>query len=92
MDQNLVKHKGYQKLEFVSHVKKEADDFGEIAMETTLPFVQKNILVESILYIQAQLNIKYISIIKIDDSDESLSISDCTKEKVVPGQPYLWLH
>jgi hypothetical protein len=59
-------------------------------METTLPFDQKAIIENCIAYLQSQLNIEKVDVIKLDDSD--VAVPDRLRENVVPGKAYLWFH
>jgi hypothetical protein len=71
---------------FVSF-RKEAEEVGEAAMDTVLPFDQKYIFEESMRYIQAQLNISNVDFIKLDESD----VPDRVQENFEHVKPQLWL-
>jgi leucyl-tRNA synthetase len=87
-DKKLVKNT----MQFASFTKKEVEDVGPVAMETTLPFDQKSIMEDSIAYLKSQLNIDNLDVIKLEDSDASADVPDRMKEIVVPGKAYLWFH
>ena len=76
-------------MQFASFRKKEVDDVGEAAMDTVLPFDQKTIFVESMKYIQSQLNIDELDIIKLGEDDTE--VPERVSEQVEPGKPHLWL-
>lgn len=79
-------------MQFVSFIKKEAEDVGEMAMDVKLPFDQMAVLESSESYIKAQLNLEEISFIKLDGDDEKAAdVPDRIKDNVSPGRPYLWL-
>jgi leucyl-tRNA synthetase len=82
-DKKLVKFT----MQFASFRKKEVEEVGEAAMDTVLPFDQKYIFVESMQYIQAQLNIPNMDVVKLDEAD----VPDRVAENVEPGKPQLWL-
>jgi leucyl-tRNA synthetase len=88
-DKKLIKFT----MQFASFRKKEVDDVGETALDVRLPFDQEAILLESLQYMQSQLVIESIDIIKIgaDDSNLDTPIPDRIVENVEPGKPYLWL-
>ena len=76
-------------MQFVSFMKKEVDDVGEMAMDIKCPFDQLAILNESKAYIKAQLNLEELSIGSIDDAD--LEVPERVSQNVTPGKPTLWL-
>ena len=76
-------------MQFVSFMKKEVDDVGEMAMDIKCPFDQLAILNESKAYIKAQLNLDELSIGSIDDAD--LEVPERVSQNVTPGKPTLWL-
>jgi leucyl-tRNA synthetase len=79
-------------MQFASFVKREVDEVGFVAMETQLPFDQKEILVDCASYIKAQLNVPDIDIINLDvDKEAAASVPEARAEMVTPGKPYLWL-
>jgi leucyl-tRNA synthetase len=91
-DKKLVKFT----MQFVSFRKKEVDDVGITALDIRLPFDQKAILLESLQYIQSQLNIESIDIMKLGETEQDQQqlneqIPDRIIENVEPGKPYLWL-
>jgi leucyl-tRNA synthetase len=79
-------------MQFVSFRKKEVEDVGITALDIRLPFDQTAILLESLSYIQSQLNVAAtIDMIKLEDNDDTTnSIPDRIIENVEPGKPYLW--
>ena len=76
-------------MQFVSFMKKEVDDVGEMAMDIKCPFDQLAILNESKAYIKAQLNLEELSIGSIDDAE--LEVPERVSQNVTPGKPTLWL-
>jgi leucyl-tRNA synthetase len=79
-------------MQFVSFRKKEVEDVGITALDIRLPFDQTAILLESLSYIQSQLNVAAtIDMIKLEDNDDTThAIPDRIIENVEPGKPYLW--
>ena len=84
-------------MQFVSFRKREVDDVGITALDVRLPFNQQAILEDSLQYIQSQLNMDSINIIKLGgDGIASAVIGDTPipdriVENVEPGKPYLWI-
>ena len=76
-------------MQFASFIMKEVLDVGPMAMDLQLPFDQKEIFEESLKYLQAQLAISDIDILKID-SDEASEVPEKFRENVTPGKPSLW--
>ena len=76
-------------MQFVSFMKKEVDDVGEMAMDTTSPFDQLAIMNESLAYIKSQLNLEEVSAGRVDDPE--LAVPDKIAGNVMPGKPVLWL-
>jgi len=76
-----------QTMQFASWIKKEVADVGVLAMDTTMPYDQKEILDSNQNYIQKQLKLEHIEIKLLEDVDVPPKI----KEVVSPGRPYLWL-
>lgn len=87
-DKKLIKFT----MQFVSFTKKEVEDVGPMAMDTTLPFDQQSIITGSAEYLKSQLNLKDIDVIKLDDKEASAEVPDRLRENVVPGKAVLWLH
>mmetsp|Transcript_12777 Transcript_12777/g.23966 ORF Transcript_12777/g.23966 Transcript_12777/m.23966 type:complete len:1099 (+) Transcript_12777:104-3400(+) len=85
-DKKLMKNM----MQFASFTKKEVEEVGPIAMETTLPFDQKAIMEDCIAYFKSQLNLENIDVVKLDDS--TVAVPDRVRENVVPGKSYLWFH
>ena len=75
-------------MQFVSFMKREVEDVGEMGMDTTCSFDQSAILNESIAYIKSQLSIEELSIAKVEDAE---SVPDKISQNVTPGKPALWL-
>lgn len=75
-------------MQFASFRKREAEDFGEVAMDIQLPFDQKSTLEGSLSYFKSQLNVPELD---ISLSDECSGLPDRVKELVEPGTPYLWM-
>ena len=78
-------------MQFVSFVKKEVEDVGPAAMETTLPFDQTEIMSGSMAYIKRQLGLEEIDIINLDDAEAAKTVQDKIQENTNPGKPYLWI-
>ena len=79
-------------MQFASFIKKEVGDVGKSAMDTILPFDQKEILENSVAYIKSQLSLTEVSFIKLSsDKDVAASVPDKLKQNVSPGKPHLWL-
>lgn len=76
-------------MQFVSFMKKEVEDVGEMAMDIKCPFDQLAILKESQAYLKAQLNLEDVGIGSIDDDE--LAVPDRVSQNVSPGKPYLWI-
>jgi len=76
-------------MQFVSFMKKEVEDVGEMAMDIKCPFDQLAILKESQAYLKAQLNLEDVGIGSIDDAE--LAVPDRVSQNVSPGKPYLWI-
>jgi len=87
-DKKLIKNT----MQFASFTKREVEDVGPVAMETSLPFDQKAILEQSTAYLKCQLNFKEIDIVKTDDDEACADAPDRLKEGVVPGKASLWFH
>ena len=87
-DKKLIKNT----MQFASFTKREVEDVGPVAMETSLPFDQKAILEQSTAYLKSQLNFKEIDIVKTDDAEACADAPDRLKEGVVPGKASLWFH
>jgi len=87
-DKKLIKNT----MQFASFTKREVEDVGPVAMETSLPFDQKAILEQSTAYLKCQLNFKEIDIVKTDDAEACADAPDRLKEGVVPGKASLWFH
>ena len=79
-------------MQFVSFVKKEVEDVGVAAMDTSLPFDQMEILRGSEQYIKTQLNMANLNFVKLGGDDEAAKeVPDRVVENVTPGKPYLWI-
>ena len=75
-------------MQFVSFRKKEVEDVGITALDIRLPFDQREILSESLNYIQSQLSLDSIDIVKLGEDD--VEVPERVQENVEPGKPYLW--
>eukprot|EP00578_Thalassiosira_sp_NH16_P016934 CAMPEP_0181125480 /NCGR_PEP_ID=MMETSP1071-20121207/27075_1 /TAXON_ID=35127 /ORGANISM="Thalassiosira sp., Strain NH16" /LENGTH=1112 /DNA_ID=CAMNT_0023210931 /DNA_START=116 /DNA_END=3451 /DNA_ORIENTATION=+ len=75
-------------MQFVSFMKREVDDVGEMGMDIKCPFDQIAILNESLAYIKAQLNLEELNVGSVDDSD--LAVPERTSQNVSPGKPVMW--
>mmetsp|Transcript_26852 Transcript_26852/g.57098 ORF Transcript_26852/g.57098 Transcript_26852/m.57098 type:complete len:1117 (-) Transcript_26852:148-3498(-) len=76
-------------MQFVSFVKREVDDVGEMGMDIRCPFDQTAILNESLAYIKSQLDLKELSVGRVDDPE--LAVPERTSQNVSPGKPVLWM-
>lgn len=76
-------------MQFASFMKNEVMDVGPMAMDVQLPFDQKEILEEAKKYVQAQLAIEDIDVIKVD-SEGGADVPERFRENVTPGKPSLW--
>ena len=86
-DKKLIKFT----MQFVSFVKKEVEDVGPAAMDTSLPFDQMEVLQGSEMYIKTQLGLEEISFVNIgSDSEAAKEVPERVAENVTPGKPYLW--
>ena len=61
-----------------------------VRRSTPISFDQKEILEQALKYVESQLAISGIDVIKID-SDEGTDAPEKFKETVTPGKPSLWL-
>lgn len=84
-DKKMIKNT----MQFASFTKKEVEEVGPVAMETTIPFDQKAIMEDSVEYLKSQLHLKKVDVINLGESDAS-EIPDRLRENVVPGKAYLW--
>ena len=88
-DKKLVKNI----MQFVSFTKKEVEDVGPVAMETSLPFDQKSTLIQCTEYFKVQMNMKSVVVLKLDDINNDITtVPDRLIENTVPGKPGLWIH
>jgi leucyl-tRNA synthetase len=79
-------------MQFASFVKREVDEVGAVAMETQLPFDQKEILADCAPYIRAQLGVPGLDLVNLDtDKEAAAEVPEARAEMVTPGKPYLWL-
>lgn len=76
-------------MQFVSFMKKEVEDVGEMGMDIKCPFDQLSILKESKAYIQSQLGLEEVGVCSVDDPE--ISVPEKTSQNVTPGKPFLWL-
>ncbi|KAL9187996.1 hypothetical protein ACHAXT_006374 [Thalassiosira profunda] len=76
-------------MQFVSFMKREVEEVGEVAMDIKCPFDQMSILSESMAYIKSQLNLEDLDIGKVDDAE--LAVPERTSQNVTPGKPVLWM-
>ena len=75
-------------MQFVSFMKREVEDVGEMGMDIKCSFDQLAILNESLAYIKSQLSME-IGVGRADDPE--LAVPDRTVEQVMPGKPVLWI-
>lgn len=76
-------------MQFVSFMKKEVEDVGEMGMDIKCPFDQLAIMNESLAYIKSQLNLEELRVGLVDD--EKLAVPEGTARNVAPGKPVLWM-
>ncbi|KAL7478746.1 hypothetical protein ACHAW6_004502 [Cyclotella cf. meneghiniana] len=76
-------------MQFVSFMKKEVEDVGEMGMDIKCPFDQLSILKESKAFIQSQLGLDEVGVCSVDDPE--ISVPEKTSQNVTPGKPFLWL-
>lgn len=76
-------------MQFVSFMKREVDEVGEMGMDIKCTFDQLAILNESKAYIQSQLGMEEIGVASVLDPE--LAVSDKISQNVTPGKPYLWI-
>lgn len=76
-------------MQFVSFMKREVDDVGEMGMDIMCPFDQSAILNESLAYIKAQLILEEVGVGRVDDPE--LAVPERTSQNVSPGKPVLWM-
>jgi hypothetical protein len=76
-------------MQFVSFMKREVEEVGEMGMDIKCPFDQLAILNESKAYIQSQLGLEEIGIANVLDAE--LAVPDKTSQNVTPGKPFLWM-
>jgi leucyl-tRNA synthetase len=76
-------------MQFVSFMKREVDEVGEMGMDIKCTFDQLAILNESKAYIQSQLGMEEIGVASVLDAE--LAVSDKISQNVTPGKPYLWI-
>jgi leucyl-tRNA synthetase len=84
-DKKLIKFT----MQFVSFMKREVEDVGEMAMDIKCPFDQSAILNESLSYIKSQIGIGELSVGSVEDAE--LKVPDKVSQNVLPGKPALWL-
>lgn len=75
-------------MQFVSFMKREVEDVGEMGMDIKCSFDQLAILNESLAYIKSQLSME-IGVGRADDPE--LAVPDRTVQQVMPGKPVLWI-
>lgn len=79
-------------MQFVSFVKGEVEDVGPSAMDTTLPFDQKEVLADSLAYLKKQLMKDEIDLVKLGEDDAAAAdVPGKIIENVTPGKPYLYM-
>ena len=87
-DKKLIKFA----MQFASFVKREVEEVGTQAMDTTLPFDQKAILQGSESYIKSQLNLTAIDFILLGTEEETAAnVPEKNSQNVTPGKPVLWM-
>jgi len=79
-------------MQFASYIRKEVDEVGTMAMETSLPFDQKAIFEECRRYIEVQLNVPQLDVINLDTETEAAAeVPENKADIATPGKPHLWL-
>lgn len=76
-------------MQFVSFMKKEVEDVGEMGMDIKCPFDQLAVMTESLAYIKSQLNFEALGVGCVDDSE--LAVPENILQNVAPGKPVLWM-
>ena len=76
-------------MQFVSFMKREVDEVGEMGMDIKCPFDQLAILNESNAYIKSQLGLEEVGVASVLDAE--LAVPDKVGQNVTPGKPYLWM-
>jgi len=77
-------------MQFASFVKKEVDEVGDRwPMEVQVPFDQKQILVESLSYIQKQLNLEKFSVLAVGVDELPEALQEKQLINCQPGKPLL---
>ena len=76
-------------MQFASFMKNEVLEVGPVALDVQLPFDQKEILEQARNYIQAQLAISDLDVLKLD-SGEASGVPGKIAENVTPGKPAIW--
>lgn len=79
-------------MQYASFTKKEVEDVGPVAMDTSLPFDQKATIEGCLPYFQAQLNVDSIDILKLDSEECNADVPSKVADNVVPGKAYIWTH
>lgn len=79
-------------MQFASFMRNEAKDVGLQALELSLPFDQKRILVDSEQYLKSQLELEEISIFNLDTDENIPDIPGRVLDNVTPGKPYLFMY
>ena len=78
-------------MQFASFVKKEVEEVGDRwPMEIEVPFDQKQILSESLQYIQKQLNLEKFSVMLVGADELPDTLQEKQMMNCQPGKPYLW--
>jgi len=86
-DKKLIKFT----MQFASFTKKEVEDVGPVAMETSLPFDQYDTVQLALTYIKGQLGLKDdVDVVKLDGSEAVKDVPARVAENVVPGKANLW--
>jgi len=76
-------------MQFVSFIKREVDDVGEMGMDIKCPFDQVAIMSESLVYLTSQLGLEGLDVGRVDDPE--LAVPERTSQNVSPGKPILWM-
>jgi leucyl-tRNA synthetase len=79
-------------MQFASFMKAEVETVGSMAMDVQLPFDQKETFVASERYINSQLSVPHVNVIRLGTDDEGAAdVPEGVAEIVTPGKPSLWL-
>jgi len=80
-------------MQFASFMKKEVEEVGEVALDLSMPYDQRAILVDSLMAIKSQIGREEVQVINMDagGDHEGMKIPDKAASNVTPGKPYLYV-